>query len=294
MNLDTLNLKHLPLGWKYIDNIFYTEQYGETEEAKAYSSADGCRQRERSSNLLQAGYYDMPFYREALGKVADVIPKTSCVVDLGCGDGRLSKEVLSSVPESRVVAIDFNPTDLKRLWAALSWDEKERITLICSSANKAFPWTDFADAVILSEVAYTLSDPLDAYRAAWRCLKPGGMAMVSNVSSQAYFAHALLNGDWGQVESILCEKKFVDTVRGQSEHTVEVHLYDKGRMHRDAEAVGFEVLECMVVPAEPALLLHGMRLRGELSDEKISLLKEVSSQAAGIERIYISLLRKAV
>jgi len=291
---DWLVMDQLPDGWIYEHPVFFANKDTKDAVRDAFRDAGGCNQRDRSLTPLQSGYYDLPHYQQILRKIYAQFPDAPYIVDLGCGDGRFSKLILGLMPDAKIVAVDFNEADLFRLWNALDEGERKRTTLVCASVGDDFPWQGFADAVILSEVAYTLPDPLNAYRSAWCCLKPDGLAMISNVATQAYFVHALLNGDWRQVERILSEKKYVDIVRGQHEHKVEVHLYDRVRMQDDAEMTGFEMIECRALPAEPALLLHGMRMRNELSDDKIELLDMASNHTTDIDRIYISLLRKVV
>lgn len=287
-------LERIPDGWQMDGPILFHALAGRSQEADAYASAQGCQQRERSLDPFQSGYYDFVHYSRILGQMCAELPQDACVVDMGCGDGRFSKLVLDTLSRARVIAVDFNASDLQRLWDTLDEEKRERTTLVCASVDEVIPWESVADAVILSEVAYTLKEPLEAYRAAWRCLKPAGLAVVSNVSKQAYFVHALLNGDWAQIERILCDGKYVDIVRGQSEQRVEVHLYDTDRMHREAKASGFDVLELSTLPAEPSLLLHAMRAKNELDESKTALLDKATSHSSGIDRLYVSLLSKVV
>jgi ubiquinone/menaquinone biosynthesis C-methylase UbiE len=285
-------LERIPDGWQMDGPILFHALAGLSQEADAYASAQGCQQRERSLDPFQSGYYDFVHYSRILGQMCAELPQDACVVDMGCGDGRFSKLVLNTMSRARVIAVDFNASDLQRLWDTLDEEERERTTLVSASVDEVIPWDSVADAVILSEVAYTLKEPIKAYHAAWRCLKLGGLAMVSNVAKQAYFVHALLNGDWTQIERILYESKYVDIVRGQNENRVEVHLYDVTRMRQEAEMSGFEVVDISPIPAEPSLLLHAMKIQKNAVDLSQNLLAKAATQHTGIDRLYISSLRK--
>ncbi len=257
------------------------------QKLKAYKTGGGARQRLRSKDPLQAGYYDLIYYKTIIKKLLSYLLDNPLIVDLGCGDGR-GTEILLELGVQRIIAVDFNEADLILLLQEI---EKAQQCVLPVNASVTDPplLSECVDAVIMLEVAYTLENPSEAYLKCNRWLKEGGYAVVSNVAIEAYYVHAILNQDWEQVRRIAEEKRYLDKVGGQD---VLVQLYDADRMRKDAQSAGFELIDSQVVPATCGLLLHALRKSNQLGEDKIKLLDLIEKAFINLPRIYVNILRK--
>ena len=78
------------------------------------------------------------------------------VVDLGCGDGRLTALVLADRPDARVVALDFSPPMLAA--ARERFADDDRVTIIEHDLDSTLPVDGPVDAVVSSFAIHHLSD----------------------------------------------------------------------------------------------------------------------------------------
>lgn len=282
-------VEKLPENWCYDPPIVKYSRIDPQSKQKqrAYETGGGARQRVRSRDPLQAGHYDISYYRTIIKKLLSYMRNNPLIVDLGCGDGR-GVEILLDLGVERIIAVDFNERDLMLLLQEIGTGQKN-VLPVCTSVSDPPLFPESVDGVIMLEVAYTLEDPMEAYLNCNRWLKPGGYAVVSNVAIEAYYVHAILNNDWEQVKRIAEEKRYLDKVGGQE---VLAHLYDAERMRKDAQSAGFEIIKSEVVPATCGLLLHALRKSDQLGEEKLHLLETVEKAVIKLPRIYIDILKK--
>jgi SAM-dependent methyltransferase len=257
------------------------------QKQEAYKIGGGARQRARSKDPLQAGYYDISYYRNVIKRLLLYLSDNPLIVDMGCGDGR-GVEILFEAGVSRIIAVDFNEIDLIFLLQEIK-NAQESVLPVYASVTDPPIIPENVDAVIMLEVAYTFENPLEAYLNCNRWLKGGGYAVVSNVAIEAYYVHAILNQDWEQLTRIAEEKRYLDKVGGQE---VLVHMYDADRMRKDAQSAGFKIIESQIVPAACGLLLHALRKSNQLDKDKIHLLEAVDKAIIKLPRIYIDILKK--
>jgi SAM-dependent methyltransferase len=282
-------IEKLPENW-YFDPplVKYSKIDPQSKQnQEAYKIGGGARQRVRSKDPLQAGYYDIPYYRNIIKILRSYLSDNPLVVDMGCGDGR-GVEILLEAGVSRIIAVDFNEIDLILLLQEIK-NAQQSVLPVYASVTDPPIIPENVDAVIMLEVACTLENPLEAYLNCNRWLKAGGYAVVSNVAIEAYYVHAILNQDWEQLRRIAEEKKYLDKVGGQE---VLVQLYDADRMRKEAQSAGFKIIESQIVPATCGILLHALRKSEQLSEDKIHLLETVDKAIIKLPRIYIDILKK--
>ena len=97
------------------------------------------------------------------------------ILDLGCGDGRLTARVFDAYPESVATLVDMSPPMLTA--AVHRFDGDQRVTLIAHDFDNALPFDGPFDAIITSLALHHASDerkrPLYAEIA--QLLAPGGV-----------------------------------------------------------------------------------------------------------------------
>ena len=112
------------------------------------------------------------------------------VLDLGCGDGRLTSLLLAAYPDSTATCIDMSPTMLDAVRARFDGDG--RVTVLEHDLDDALPFTDPFDAVVTSLAVHHVDDDRkrSLYAEAARLLAPGGIfANLEIVASPTQALH---------------------------------------------------------------------------------------------------------
>lgn len=95
-----------------------------------------------------------------------------CVLDLGCGPGRLTAELLARLPHGRVIAVDASPSMIATARQQLS-RFRERVTLIESDLLK-LNLDSVADLAFSTATFHWIHDHARLFRVIHHALRPGG------------------------------------------------------------------------------------------------------------------------
>ncbi len=263
------------------------ERRDQPEQNQEAFRAGGTRQRLRSADPHQSGYYDLPRYRELVARAVALAGGAQFAVDLGCGDGRGVLQLLAAgVP--RVLGVDFNPAELRAVWDSLDAGQRQRTALACASVRSLGRFGRAADVVLALEVLSTLAEPDEAVAHAAAMLRPGGILLVSDPVAESLFVHALLNGDWNNVERLAREGIYTDAVAGRQ---IPLYLRSAARTAQLMAVHGLEPVETTDLPARHALLLHALRRHAALESQG-HLLEALERAPIAIPRIRVSLYRR--
>lgn len=104
------------------------------------------------------------------------------VLELGCGDGRLTEAMAHRLPGARFVAVDGSDAMLERASARLT-GFGERIRLVRSAIDDASWWSGPWDAVVSSLALHHLDDQgkQKLYRDLYGLLRPGGVFVQADL-----------------------------------------------------------------------------------------------------------------
>jgi SAM-dependent methyltransferase len=263
------------------------EHRSQLESNQLAFAAGGTRQRVRSQDPLQAGYYDLPRYRELVAQALVLAGGSEFAVDLGCGDGR-GVQMLLAGGVARVLGVDFNPSELRALWDALDTPGRRRTALVCASVRSIGRLPIGADVVLMLEVLSTLTEPDAALDRACDLLRPGGVLLVSDPVPEALFVHALINCDWDNVLRLIQQRVYADDVAG---HEITLQLRAADMLEAALRTRGLEPAGRTELPARSALLLHALRRAGVL-EQHAALLALPAHDALAIPRARAAFFRK--
>ena len=104
---------------------------------------------------------------------AQGIRSSAQLLDAGCGTGGLLRRLQAWFPDAQLCGLDSSAI-------AVEWARSRCTCPIATASVSAMPHPDDAfDFVTCLDVVYQLARPVEAYREAARCLRPGGALVVN-------------------------------------------------------------------------------------------------------------------
>jgi trans-aconitate methyltransferase len=113
--------------------------------------------------------------RELLG-LLDLKPHEH-VLDLGCGDGRITAQIARMVPQGNVTGVDLSPDMVEHACQHYPATEFTNLSFQCANAID-LPFHHEFDVVYSSAVLHWVRDQRKALQCISRALKPGGRSVL--------------------------------------------------------------------------------------------------------------------
>jgi ubiquinone/menaquinone biosynthesis C-methylase UbiE len=161
--------------------------------------------------LLENPYFEAVAGAKLLLARAGVRPGM-CVLDAGCGPGRVTLPAAACVGASgRVVAVDIQAGMIEKLRRRLEARGVSNVELLLAGLGEGKLGEGRFDVVLLVTVLGEIPDKLSALREIFRALRPGGVLSVTEVlpdphyqtasrvralSTQAGFHESSMHGGW--------------------------------------------------------------------------------------------------
>jgi len=164
-------------------------------------------------NILTAGLSlgHSPLHRWCLSKV--LVEKGTWILDVGCGDGKLMKELLSTCKDGRVDGIDSDASCVEKAKKAVAAHQN---TYVWEAKAEDIPFTDDRyDLVTCFETVYYIDDRPAAFSEMKRVLKSGGKLLVG-----------------GELRDNEAGRKYQAKVSG-------MHLFEPEQIQKEMEDAGF-------------------------------------------------------
>jgi ubiquinone/menaquinone biosynthesis C-methylase UbiE len=99
------------------------------------------------------------------------------VLDVGCGDGKLSAEVAQILPKGSVLGIDLSEDMISFARNNYTQDKFPNLTFMQINADELTFDSEF-DVVFSNAVLHWIKDPENALKCFWESLKPGGIFLA--------------------------------------------------------------------------------------------------------------------
>ena len=113
--------------------------------------------------------------QELIGKLA--LRGDEAVLDVGCGDGKVSAEIAAGVPAGRVVGIDLSAEMIALAQARFPAGDYSNLTFQQEDASR-LPFAEEFDVVFSNATLHWLRDHRPALQGIARSLKPGGKILL--------------------------------------------------------------------------------------------------------------------
>ncbi len=183
------------------------------------------------------------------------------VLDLGCGPGSLTEQLLALLPHSQIIALDNEPALLERARQLVPNAPPERLQFVEASIMETGLPEHSVDFALARFVFQHLNDPVGAAREVRRVLKPGGRLALIEVDEGAF--PVLFDPPLPLLSSFMQKSAQAQAERGGNRSIGR-------RLWRVLRAAGFEELQLDAFVAHSDMLgLDGFRQALDLSSERL-------------------------
>lgn len=128
---------------------------------------------------LQQSTY-RPVHEAVLAQVGDLEPST--VIDLGCGTGRLTQQLIRTFPDATVVGVDFSVGMLTRAADRLGGSGGTAQALVRADAAQLPFAASSVDLVVCTESFHWYPDQAGALDELARVLEDGGRLLIASIA----------------------------------------------------------------------------------------------------------------
>ena len=130
-----------------------------------------------------AMWYYRALHRHVTRSLARQLGPAAHVLDAGCGTGGLLRRLHAAQTAWQLTGLDFSPLACELARERPSGE-------IVQGSVAALPFSDAAfDAVVSCDVVCQVADPATAVREIHRCLKPGGIAVLTMPAYQWLYSY---------------------------------------------------------------------------------------------------------
>jgi ubiquinone/menaquinone biosynthesis C-methylase UbiE len=189
-------------GFIQIDSIYTRGKVFGNEIVKELDRVGGTNFQERCKIPGTMSYFDTKILYDKLQNI--IITNQEILLDLGCGDGRITKWFLENT-NSRIIAVDSSLDSLKKLRDSCLNNKEffERVMLIYSNILEVPLIDNSCDIIIAYEVLYYLLERFeDGLKECRRLIKKSGFLINGEINKEVGMLYDLLNlGPEGLINS---------------------------------------------------------------------------------------------
>ncbi|MBX6311398.1 MAG: class I SAM-dependent methyltransferase [Isosphaeraceae bacterium] len=221
-----------------------------------------------------------PFYMRAIAdayaQAAHAASDGPMVADLGCGDGRFTREFLE-LGCPRIVALDISPRNLLRLSQRIAAipGASDRVLLVEGDvAVPPLPKGHF-DLVLAAGVLCVLKDRYhEGVRACRDLVRPGGYLLVFDPIDFGSVMYALVRHHLQELRTVLAEGTKTVDIADPNAHRVAVRSVRE--MVQAHERAGLRICSVTGIPLFPSLLFGGVKQMIPPTADDLRLMRDLN------------------
>jgi ubiquinone/menaquinone biosynthesis C-methylase UbiE len=184
-------------------------------------------------------------YKHLLQLQADrlQVPPKARIIDLGCGTGNMLPLIAAKYPDAMIVGVDPTAGMLRKA-ARKARKLQANITLKSEDALEFLRTQPSAsiDAVIMSNVLYTINDRVSMWKELLRVLKPTSEAIITNSdragSKPIIKEHVANDSRWKLFIPTLFLTGAIDALISSLSESGDFHFIDRNTLEKEVAAAG--------------------------------------------------------
>jgi len=256
---NTMTCRECGKKFEYMNGILFANEISTAskETFDFYNKSGGTSLLERSLNPESTSYYETKAYYKYLTETFSTIDKKAIVLDLGCGDGRNTKWLVSQ-GYRKIVAVDIVPQGIIKYKNTISKTDQSKILFINSDILNLPLGRNTLDVVLAIEVMYYLGQNYEGGLDILRdLLKPHGFLFCSEATLEGALLYELVSHNIKEfIETWEDKKKFE---RGPKGSSIRSRVFEYGEVNKILEKKGFHVEEWFGVSAFPNLAINSLK-----------------------------------
>lgn len=252
-----------------MDNGIY--RHGIDKETLAYrfheEMPSGAILRELEKKEFHLSYWESRYYRDAVREFAqDSVSENAIAIDVGCGDGRLTFELLR-MGFDRVIATDIDIRPLMALRKELErTGELDKVLLLQCDVTRIPVQTESCDVAICIGVLYYLNERYeDGLREIHRVLRRGGILVNSEPDLEGALYKSIFFEELSDVLENYFDRRFKEQ-KGDTDYKFK--LFSRDEMRKQLASVGLSVSDSHGLSLFSSIL-RIKTVRGAVSEERL-------------------------
>jgi SAM-dependent methyltransferase len=248
----------------------------------------------RASNPFTTTARETLQYNRYLKKLLSSINPGSYVLDLGCGDGRFTQYFLDNGLE-KIIAVDIDLHNLRRLASRLSSEEKEKVILIHADASKLPIKEGGLDAIFALGILNVLANQLlDVCTHLHNLLAYGGILVNSEPTLEGSLLYALIRQDFEEFFTVATT--YTKTVDYDGDRSKRYAVFEHGKVEAVLSQSGFLVQDVKGVSVFPSLIFGGVLQMNEYDEDLkaklVTIVDDLSNKNIPVFRVKMYLSQK--
>lgn len=154
------------------------------------------------------------------------------ILDIGCGDGKITRQVADCVPRGRVVGLD-NSNDMLR-FAKQQHCDCSNLEFVKANAED-FSFDEKFDLVVSFSTLHWIEDQRSVFSSIKKCLKPGGQVRAMLYPKCEY--------QWAAINEVIARPKWAEYFKG---YRNPYNFYDDVFYKKLLTVLGYTILKLEV------------------------------------------------
>ncbi len=237
---------------------------------------------------------EWPFYERSLAEFCDLLTDDAIVLDLGCGDGRVTLHLLEAA-NFRVISTDIDESNVARLARRVSSAQRERwLGYVGDARSIPFPNGSFDGCCAMGLLHLLADDAPKILNGVFDALRPEGVLIDSEALLDGALLYAVVRRNADEFLTVANESTKTSNYDDPSSERIPV--LTSNQVTQLLEERNFQQLDQQFVSVLPSLIYGAWWQEADLHVDTKRAIREVvdecGSDAERLARVVISISRK--
>lgn len=246
----------------------------------------------RMSEPMSTTAGEWPYYSQAIHYATRLLPEKGVALDLGCGDGRVTLELLRT-SSLNVISVDIDHANMLRVTQRIGTDQKPRwLGWVGDAKTLDLPMESLDAVCVMGLLHVLLPEVASLLRSLYGFLRTGGLLINSEATVEGALLYAIARRSIQEFQRVASSQ--TKTVDFDNPSAPRVPVVSSSHMQGLLESAGFQIVHRVPVSVIPSLLYGAWFREESLSEterrgihEIVHMLRKSEVNAARVE-IFIS------